>query len=160
MNGTTIVTTTTKFLRVFNTESVTVGSSGGAVGNIDGEYDLSGFRCFRIIPTENADEGAVHSIPLSKSANIQLVIGNVSQTDEDNNSVLIRVRVRERADVVGSFFATRFRTYLSGGPLQLNIPGYVQIPEKSDIEVDGLREGSTEAVALTLQLLAFNEPGS
>lgn len=138
MNGTSAVTTTNTFIRVFRARVTQAGSNGTNVGNITAS--IGGDNVAQISAGEGQTLMAVYTVPANKNAYLIKFQGSLSKNQEAN----FQLRVRESGgawNVKGLW-----GTFAESVNYEYPIP--LEFGEKTDIEIRGKAGATSEMGAI------------
>lgn len=152
LNGTTNVTTTNTFLRVFRMKVLTAGSSGGNEGDITARYsstnDVAAIINDRDDRGENQTLMAIYTIPNNKTGYLLRWWYDF----EDNKSATIKLRVRPENEV----FQVKGRLEVQqGGEQSYKIP--LKITEKSDVLIEASSNDNDAAFSAGFDILLVDD---
>lgn len=130
MDGTTTVSTTNTFIRIFKIAAVAVGTSNYAVGNIDGH--VGAIHLADIFIGENNSDLGIYTIPADKVGYFKFLSISTGTKDE----ATVRLKIKPDANLTGSPFIAFVKGKISEANLTTTLPGYQQLPPRTDIELD------------------------
>ncbi len=133
LNGTTPVTTTATFLRVFKLRVRTAGTSGDNEGSIDCTSTISGFDHARIEPGDNQSLKTQYTVPDNKF----MAIFDIAYGTNQNDQAFFRLFIRPEGEVFQLFLVLNlFQTSES------NISGILSaIPPRADVSFRAFSAG-------------------
>jgi len=131
LNGTSAVTTTATFLRVFRARVETAGTSAGAEGIIT--VSVGGNEIARLDPVyDNQTLQAAYTVPAGKTA---YLIRMQATSTKDNKAAMVGLFTRSsNAD---SVFTVKQLVEVYRNNVVLEFPVSIKIEEKTDIELRG-----------------------
>jgi len=134
LNGTTNVTTTNSFLRIFRMSVETAGSSGGIEGDVTAI--IGGNEQSRMeAEYDNQTLQANYTVPANKRAYLTRI--QVTST-KDNKAAFVGLFTRE----IGSVFKVKQLVEIYRNSVVIDFPAPILIPEKTDIELRGKNEST------------------
>lgn len=125
LNGTTQVTTTGSFLRIYRARVTSAGSSGTAAGTI--RIKDSGTLVAEIGVNSNQTSMAIYTVKAGYTA----FLTNVSFSNPDSDDTDIHLEIRP----FGEVFQLKLDVEVEKGAYYYSPKPYVKITEKSDIQV-------------------------
>ena len=128
LNGTTAVTTTTSFLRVFRAKVMTAGSGEGNAGEITVETNTGNTVQAEIIAGNNQTLMAIYTVPAGKTAYILNYYISVPK----NREVEAVLRTRKPTEV----FQIKHQIYLVSDKFAHTFGLPLKVEEKSDITLE------------------------
>lgn len=138
MNGTSAVTTTNSFIRIFRMRVVTAGTGNVNAGNITAS--IGGTDIARILADKGQTLMAVYTVPAGKDAFLIKFQGTLSKNQEAN----FRLRIKEFGN--GYNVKGLFGTFSNSITYQYPVP--LKFTEKTDIEVQGKAGATSEMGAI------------
>jgi len=151
MDGTTTVTTTQEFLRVFRMSVETAGTSGNNVGNISVTYTGGSDVAATISAGNGQTLMTLYTIPAGYTGYL-LSINISSGKDQEMNFKFIQ---RDNS-VANAAFQTKQFLDVRGGQTTVIFNAINVIPEKSDIYVSG-KGSSTSSASASFDLLLVQD---
>lgn len=151
MNGTTTVTTTQTFLRVFRMSVETAGTSGNNVGDITVTYTGGSDVAATITAGNGQTLMAIYTIPANYTGYL-LSINISSGKDQEMDFKFIQ-RINEGSN--GAFQTKQFLN-IRGGQTTVIFNAINVIPQKSDIYVSG-KGSSTSSASASFDLLLVQD---
>ena len=148
LNGTSAVTTTASFHRVFRMRVLTAGSSGTNEGNITAS--IGGNDVARITAANGGQTlMAVYTVPAGKKGYLDDFHGSLSK----NQEAVFMIRTR---DSVGGAWQVKamFGTFANSVHYHYPIP--IEIDEKTDIEIRA-KTGATSEVGAIFDLILVDQ---
>ena len=142
MDGTTVVTTTQTFLRVFRMSVETAGTSGNNVGNISVTYTGGSDVAATISPGNGQTLMCLYTIPAGYTGYL-LSIDVSSGKDQEMDFKFIQ---RDNS-VANAAFQTKQFLNVRGGQTTVIFNAINVIPQKSDIYVSGNASSNSSASA-------------
>tara|TARA_R110002074_G_scaffold213042_3_gene382688 strand:- start:457 stop:1191 length:735 start_codon:yes stop_codon:yes gene_type:complete len=134
LNGTTNVTTTNSFLRIFRMSVETAGSSGGIEGDVTAT--IGGNEQSRMeADYDNQSLQANYTVPANKRAYLTRI---QFTSTKDNKSAFLGLFTRE----IGSVFKVKQLVEIYRNSVVIDFPAPILIPEKTDIELRGKNAGT------------------
>lgn len=131
LNGTSAVTTTATFLRVFRARVETAGSSSGAEGVIT--VTVGGNELARLDPQyDNQTLQAAYTVPAGKKAYLYRI---QATSTKDNKAAMVGLFTR--SSDADSVFTVRQLVEVYRNNVVVDFPFPLEIPEKTDIELRG-----------------------
>lgn len=145
MNGTTPVTTSNSYLRVWGGRVVTAGGTTANDGEILCDNTTSGDILIGIGPTVGAAKLAMFTIPAGKTG---YLISLVASTNK-NQGIQFRIKTR----LLGETFVDIFLFESSGQPVVTERRSPTALLEKTDFTVSALTQTGSSSVSLTYELV-------
>lgn len=145
LSGTTPVTTTGTFIRVFRMRVETAGSGGVNAGNVTAS--IGGSDVARIRADEGQTLMAVYTVPNKKKAYLLKFQGSLSKNQEANFQ--LRTRNGQAWNVKGLW-----GTFAAGVNYDYPIP--LEIPAKTDIQIRG-KAGATSEMGAIFDLILVDK---
>lgn len=149
LNGTSAVTTTASFLRVFRMRVITAGTTGTNEGNITAS--IGGNDIARI---SSANGGqtlmAVYTVPKGKTAYLIDFHGSLSK----NQEAVFMIRTKNGAESSAWQVKAMFGTFANAVHYHYPVP--IEITEKTDIEVR-VKAGATSECGSIFDLVLVND---
>jgi len=151
MDGTTVVTTTQTFLRVFRMSVETAGTSGNNVGNISVTYTGGSDVAATISPGNGQTLMCLYTIPAGYTGYL-LSIDVSSGKDQEMDFKFIQ---RDNS-VANAAFQTKQFLNVRGGQTTVIFNAINVIPQKSDIYVSAI-SSSTSSASASFDLLLVQD---
>jgi len=148
MNGTSAVTTTNSFIRLFRMRVVSAGTGLVNAGNITAS--IGGADTAKILADKGQTLMAVYTVPAGKDAFLIKFQGTLSKNQEAN----FRLRIKEIDDGTSYNVKGIFGTFANSITYDYPIP--LKFKEKTDIEVQGKAGATSEMGALFDLILIDN----
>ena len=148
MDGTTAVTTTATFLRVFRMRVTKSGSGGVNAGNITASISSSDVAL--ILADQGQTLMAVYTVPAGKKAYLYKFQGSLSKNQEAN----FQLRVKSSATDASWNVKALWGTFAAGVNYDYPIP--LEFTEKTDIQVRG-KAGATSEMGAIFDLVLVTE---
>jgi len=140
MDGTTTVTTTQTFLRVFRMSVETAGTSGNNVGNISVTYTGGSDVAATITERNGQTLMAVYTIPAGKTGYVVAMNFGSSKDQEQT----CKLKTRDNT-VANSAFQTKEYLNIRGGFTYFPKRAITKITEKTDIELQAISNSTSSA---------------
>jgi len=151
MDGTTTVTTTQTFLRVFRMSVETAGTSGNNVGNISVTYTGGSDVAATISPGNGQTLMCLYTIPASYTG--YLLSMNISSGKDQEMDFKF---IQRDNSVANAGFQTKQFLNVRGGQTTVIFNAINVIPQKSDIYVSG-KASSTSSSSASFDLLLVQD---
>ena len=151
MDGTTTVTTTQTFLRVFRMSVETAGTSGNNVGDITATYTGGSDVAATITAGNGQTLMAIYTIPAGYTG--YLLSMNISSGKDQEMDFKFIQRINEGSN--GAFQTKQFLN-VRGGQTTVIFNAINVIPQKSDIYVSG-KGSSTSSASASFDLLLVQD---
>src|SRR6056300_1306882 len=151
MDGTTTVTTTQTFLRVFRMSVETAGTSGNNEGNITVTYTGGSDVAATITAGNGQTLMAVYTIPAGYTG--YLLSMNISSGKDQEQTCKLKTRDNT---IANSAFQTKEYLDVRGGQTTVIFNAINVIPEKSDIYISG-KASSTSSASASFDLLLVQD---
>lgn len=146
LNGTSAVTTTGTFLRVFRMRVITSGTSETNEGNITAS--IGGSDVARILADKGQTLMAVYTVPAGKKAYLYKFQGSLSKNQEAN------FQIRTKTATGSWNVKGLWGVFSEGVTYDYGIP--LEFPEKTDIQVRG-KAGATSEMGAIFDLLLVDD---
>ena len=140
MDGTTTVTTTQTFLRVFRMSVETAGTSGNNIGNISVTYTGGSDVAATITAGNGQTLMAVYTIPAGKTGYV-VAMNFGSGKDQEQTC---KLKTRDNT-VANSAFQTKEYLNIRGGFTYFPKKAITKITEKTDIELQAISSSTSSA---------------
>jgi len=149
MNGTSAVTTTASFLRVFRMKVLTAGSSQVNEGNLTASI---GGTDIAIIHSDNGGQTlmAVYTIPAGKKGYLLKFQGSISK----NQEAVYQLRIKNGTSDAAWQMKGQWGTFAQ--PVTYDYPVPIEIPEKTDIQVQA-KAGATSEIGAIFDLVLVDQ---
>ena len=151
MDGTTTVTTTQTFLRVFRMSVVTAGTSGNNIGNISATYTGGSDVAATITAGNGQTLMTLYTIPAGYTG--YLLSMNVSSGKDQE---MVFKFIQRDNSVANAGFQTKQFLEVRGGQTTVIFNAINVIPQKSDIYVSG-KASSTSSASASFDLLLVQD---
>jgi len=151
MDGTTTVTTTQEFLRVFRMSVETAGTSGNNVGNISVTYTGGSDVAATISPGNGQTLMTLYTIPAGYTG--YLLSMNISSGKDQEMDFKF---IQRDNSVTNAAFQTKQFLNVRGGQTSVIFNAINIIPQKSDIYVSG-KGSSTSSASASFDLLLVQD---
>lgn len=151
LDGTTTVTTSNSFLRVYRAFIVKVGSGGVNAGNITISATTAGTTQGYIRQDDGQTLQAIYTIPAGYTG--FLYKANVSTTDT-NKYVESHLQIRKlNGDGNYEAWRTKHHTDVVGETIAIDMTGSIGIPEKSDVRWQANSTGNNTQVCVGFKIM-------
>lgn len=147
LNGTTNVTTSNSYLRVFRMVVLTAGSSGHNEGTITATASTSSSVHAKIEPTFNQTTKIQFTVPAGK----QFLITNAIVGVDEGKSVQIKFKIRP----FGQVFQTKRIQELFEQTVVFDDFIPILVPEKSDITLTGIAGAGTDKITAQIDYYIY-----
>lgn len=128
LNGTSNVTTTNTFIRLQRATVATAGSLENNDGTIRINYDSA--QLMGVIPSRAGQtQSSVYTIPRGKTG----YLVQIDMTSSKNSDMYVTLRTR-----LNGVSRVRQAIYMSGGPMDTQMPYPTVLPQFTDVELRGI----------------------